>query len=54
MKKQLNIRVSDTISHYIDFLAEKYGSKVQVIEVAVALLYTQFVNQEEPKDKEEN
>jgi len=52
MKKQLNIRVSETTAEWIDFLAEQYGSKTQVIEVAVALLYTQFVNELTPGDEE--
>jgi len=51
MKKQLNIRVSETINEYIEYLAEKYGSKTKAVEVAVALLYTQFVNSNEPKEK---
>jgi len=55
-KKQLNIRISETTAEWIEFLAVKYGSKTQVIEVAVALLYTQFVNEgpgdgEGPEDK---
>ena len=51
VKKQLNIRVSDTTEEWINFLTERYGSKTQVIEVAVALLYTQFVNTESPSER---
>jgi len=53
MKNQINVRVSPTIREYIEFLAEKYGSITQVIEVAVALLYTQFINTESPDDIED-
>jgi len=51
-KSQLNVRISETTAEWIEFLTDKYGSKTQVIEVAVALLYTQFINQESPVDQE--
>jgi len=51
MKKQLNVRISETTAEWIEFLMDKYGSKTQVIEVAVALLYTQFVNELTPEDE---
>ena len=43
-KTQINIRVSETIGEYIEFLTEPYGSKTKVIEVAVSLLYVQWIN----------
>lgn len=54
MKKQFNVRVSEVTQERIDFLTEKYGTKTAVIEVAVTLLYTQFVNTESPKDTQQS
>lgn len=51
MKKQINVRVSEETQNRLKFLTEKYGTTTAVIEVAVTLLYTQFVNTESPKDK---
>lgn len=51
MKKQINVRVSEETRNRLKFLTEKYGTTTAVIEVAITLLYTQFVNTESPKDK---
>lgn len=51
MKTQLNIRVSKVTKERIKFLTEKYGTKTAVVEVAITLLYTQFVNNESPTEK---
>ena len=53
-KEQMNIRVSPAIREYIEFLVGKYGSITAVIEVAVALLYTKFVNETAPRESGEN
>ena len=50
MKKQLNVRVSEVTEERIEFLAVKYGTKTAVVEVAITLLYTQFVNTESPRE----
>jgi len=51
MKTQINVRVSPITHDRLEFLTEKYGTKTAVVEVAITLLYTQFVNTESPKDK---
>lgn len=52
-KKQINVRVSPAIEDMIRFLTEKYGSITNVIEVAVSLLYTQYINSNSPVDRGE-
>ena len=52
-KRQINIRLSQHTIDMINFLAEKYGNKTAVIDVAVGLLYSQFVNGNTPDNKTE-
>ena len=50
MKKQINVRLSEPTVEKLKFLVEQYGTQTMVLEVAIALLYSQFENQNAPID----
>lgn len=51
MKKQINVRLSEPGQEKLKYLVDQYGTQTIVLEVAISLLYTQFVYQD-PKDQE--